>query len=153
MNKKEIKEILHQHGLWLNDNTRGQRSNLQRADLRWADLQGANLPFYKNCPPTGSFTAWKKGQHGVIIKLEVPTFARRCSCLTSRKCGCDIAYIESIEDKNGNLIDSCWNWNTNYPRQYKAGSFISSKNYNPDIRNECTSKIHFFITREEAEAF
>jgi len=52
MNIDELKTILEQHKLWLEDNG-GERANLQGADLqgadllyanlRWANLQGANL--------------------------------------------------------------------------------------------------------------
>ena len=38
MNEDEIKAILKNHALWLNDNSAGER-----AVLRWADLRGANL--------------------------------------------------------------------------------------------------------------
>ncbi len=48
MTKKEIKEILILHKLWLNNSPQGQRANLCDADLRGAnlcdaDLRGANL--------------------------------------------------------------------------------------------------------------
>ena len=42
MNADELKTILEQHKLWLEDNG-GERANLQGADLRYADLQGADL--------------------------------------------------------------------------------------------------------------
>ena len=43
MTKKEIKEILNLHKLWLNDNSQGQRANLRDADLRGANLRDADL--------------------------------------------------------------------------------------------------------------
>ena len=42
MNADELKTILEQHKLWLEDNG-GERADLRWADLRGADLQGANL--------------------------------------------------------------------------------------------------------------
>ena len=42
MNADELKTILEQHKLWLEDNG-GERAKLRRADLRWAVLQGADL--------------------------------------------------------------------------------------------------------------
>lgn len=39
----DIKEILVQHALWLNDNTQGKRANLSGANLRGANLSDANL--------------------------------------------------------------------------------------------------------------
>ena len=48
MTQEELKSILDQHALWLEDSTKGQKANLQGADLqgaylREADLRGANL--------------------------------------------------------------------------------------------------------------
>ena len=44
MNKKELKEILDQHQLWLDsDCEQGRRADLWDADLRGADLAGVNL--------------------------------------------------------------------------------------------------------------
>lgn len=42
MNKDELKSILDQHGLWLDDNG-GRRADLRGADLKRADLQYADL--------------------------------------------------------------------------------------------------------------
>lgn len=43
MDKIELKVILEQHKLWLEDNSKGKRANLRGADLRDADLYGADL--------------------------------------------------------------------------------------------------------------
>ena len=44
MNKKELKEILAQHVLWLDsDGEQGRRADLEGANLREAKLRGANL--------------------------------------------------------------------------------------------------------------
>lgn len=48
MNDTELKSIVAQHKLWINDSEDGKRAdlqyaNLQRADLRWANLRWANL--------------------------------------------------------------------------------------------------------------
>lgn len=50
MNKDELKTMLEQHRLWLEDNNSGKRANLQYADLQYASLQyadmrGANLQY------------------------------------------------------------------------------------------------------------
>jgi hypothetical protein len=135
-------------------------ASLRGANLVGASLRGAKLPYYKICPTTGSFIGWKSGKttheyytKQTIIKIKILACSRRCSCLISRKCGCDLAYIESIEDTDGNALKKCMNWNVGYPREYEVGKFVSSKNYDPDLREDCASKIHFFITREEAEAW
>ena len=42
---KTLTEILELHKLWLEDNTKGQRANLQYANLRYANLRYANLQY------------------------------------------------------------------------------------------------------------
>ena len=43
MNANELKSILEQHNLWLEDHRKGERADLRDADLRGAGLSGANL--------------------------------------------------------------------------------------------------------------
>jgi len=43
MTKKEFSKILSDHKKWINDNTKGVRANLSRANLSGADLSRANL--------------------------------------------------------------------------------------------------------------
>ena len=43
MNQEEIKAVLDQHEIWLQNNNEGKMADLQGADLQGADLQGANL--------------------------------------------------------------------------------------------------------------
>jgi len=43
MNREQLKDILHQHKLWLLDRSTGKGADLRGADLEGADLEGANL--------------------------------------------------------------------------------------------------------------
>jgi hypothetical protein len=48
MNQEEIKAVLEQHEIWLQNNNEGkmadlQWANLQEANLRWSNMQGADL--------------------------------------------------------------------------------------------------------------
>jgi len=43
MDEKELKKILKQHKIWLDDNSRGKEAYLQHAYLRHANLRHANL--------------------------------------------------------------------------------------------------------------
>jgi hypothetical protein len=43
MDKKELDLILEKHKLWLEDNSKGERADLRKANLRGADLSWANL--------------------------------------------------------------------------------------------------------------
>jgi len=45
MKQNELNKILELHKLWLEDNSKGERADLQRANLQGADLQGANLRY------------------------------------------------------------------------------------------------------------
>ena len=64
-------------------------ANLRGANLRGADLSGAKnfkAHLFQIVPETGSFTGWKKGENGHLIKLEIPAEAKRHNAIGSRKC-------------------------------------------------------------------
>jgi uncharacterized protein YjbI with pentapeptide repeats len=42
MTQEELKQILEQHKLWLDDPTKGNRADLREANLRGADLREAD---------------------------------------------------------------------------------------------------------------
>ena len=135
-----------------------QGADLQGADLQGADLQGACLRgaigFHVwACPPSGGFTAWKKGGNGEIIKLKIPWWSRRVSPVGCRKCRAEFAITLSIE-KNGKSEASCENWNNNYPYTYEVGKVQGSPNgYDATLLDECRPGIHFFLTKKDAEDF
>ena len=125
----------------------------RNADLRNADLRGTKLPNFQICPESGSFIAWKKGRNNCIIKLYIPASAKRSSCLKSRKCRAEFVKVLNIFNAKGKSINKCLCWNVNYYTVYKKGQTIYPDKYDPDIRVECTSGIHFFITKKEAKEF
>jgi hypothetical protein len=59
----------------------------------------------------------------------------------------------SIKDAEGNKIDSCKCWNDSYNLVYTVGEIALPDKYDDDIRVECSSGIHFFITEKEAREF
>ena len=135
-------------------------ANLWYADLRGADLGGANLwstdlSCVKNiffpmaCPEKGSFIAFKKAGC-YIIELFIPSNAKRCSA-TSRKCRCSKAKVISITTPSGdktNITEVHSNYDPNFI--YKLGEYVEVKNFDDNRWNECSTGIHFFITRQEA---
>ena len=135
-------------------------ANLYGADLRGADLGGANLwstdlSCVKNiffpmaCPEKGSFIAFKKAGC-YIIELFIPSNAKRCSA-TSRKCRCSKAKVISITTPSGdktNITEVHSNYDPNFI--YKLGEYVEVKNFDDNRWNECSTGIHFFITRQEA---
>ena len=135
-------------------------ADLYDADLRGADLGGANLwstdlSCVKNiffpmaCPEKGSFIAFKKAGC-YIIELFIPSNAKRCSA-TSRKCRCSKAKVISITTPSGdktNITEVHSNYDPNFI--YKLGEYVEVKNFDDNRWNECSTGIHFFITRQEA---
>lgn len=145
-------------------------ANLHLADLNGADLDEANL--YEanllqaklsevlsispeeierraNCPLSGNFPAWKKGYNGEIMRLIIPSYAKRVSPITSRKCRCDVAFVLRIE-KGGEQLSECYTSYGGVKTMYKVRQFVYSHSYDPSPLVECSPGIHFFITRQEA---
>jgi hypothetical protein len=123
------------------------RANLSGANLSWANLSGAylsgaGLPHFQICPEEGDFIAWKKVTGGVL-KILVPAEAKRTSSLVGRKCRAEFVKVlegEGVSKHDGKTL-------------YKAGGTVYPDRYDDDIRIECTSGIHFFMTRREAEEY
>ena len=140
-------------------------ANLGSADLGYADLGGAdlsdanlwhtdlscvkNLFFPMACPEKGSFIAFKKAGF-YIIELFIPSNAKRCSA-TSRKCRCSKAKVISITTLSGNKTNITEVHSIYDPNFiYKLGEYVEVKNFDDNRWNECSTGIHFFITRQEA---
>lgn len=135
-------------------------ANLYGANLGGANLDGANfwstdLSCVKNiffpmaCPEKGSFIAFKKAGF-YIIELFIPSNAKRCSA-TSRKCRCSKAKVISITTPSGdktNITEVHSDYDPNFI--YKLGEYVEVKNFDNNRWNECSTGIHFFITRQEA---
>ena len=139
-------------------------ANLICADLIGANLSGANLSgadlscaYYNEstsfllsqCPSEGSFVGWKK-THGLIIKLLITETAKRSSA-TSLKCRCSEAKVLEIQNIDGSLSDVKEAY-SNYDLSfiYRSGEIVNVDNFNEDRWNECSTGIHFFISREMA---
>lgn len=142
-----------------------RNANLGNADLGYADLYGAdlsganlrstdlscvkNLFFSMACPEKGSFIAFKKAGF-YIIELFIPSNAKRCSA-TSRKCRCSKAKVISITTLSGNKTNITEVHSIYDPNFiYKLGEYVEVKNFDDNRWNECSTGIHFFITRQEA---
>ena len=141
-------------------------ANLRWTSLREADLRGANLyeadlydanlhetkamPCPLACPEEGSFIGFKRTRNDLIVKLEIPADALRCSA-TGRKCRCSKAKVLSITTLDGSESDVIFaqsNHDDNF--FYAVGETVEVSNFDPDRWNECSTGIHFFITRQEA---
>ena len=153
---EQLNEILTKHAEWVNScGAKGVRANLWGANLKGANLKGANLwdakiDFHIACPEKGSFIAFKKVKDDYIVELLIPEDARRCSA-TSRKCRCDKAKVLSITKIDGTSdgVDTVYSiYDETFA--YKIGETVEIKNFNDNRWNECSTGIHFFLTRQEA---
>ena len=136
-----------------------RRANLRQADLNGADLSGAiltNVKYNENtaffalcCPEEGSFIGFKKAG-GKIIKLLIPEDSKRSSA-TTRKCRCSKAKVLSITEIDGSdrgITEVCSDLDERFI--YKVGETVSVSDFDENRWNECSTGIHFFITRDEA---
>ena len=128
-------------------------ANLGGANLGGADLRDAKINFYIACPEKGSFIAFKKAgnnYNNYIVELLIPEDARRCSA-TSRKCRCDKAKVLSITKIDGTSdgVDTVYSiYDETFA--YKIGELVEVKDFDDNRWNECSTGIHFFLTRQEA---
>jgi uncharacterized protein YjbI with pentapeptide repeats len=137
-------------------------ANLARANLTDANLAGANLAGAKGADlavaktrilPEGDLIGWKKCANGVIAKLRIPADARRSHAF-GRKCRAEYADVLALFDANGKSIDGPAITNQHGPlTEYVIGRRVAPDRWDDDWQKECAGGIHFFITRDEAEAY
>ena len=141
-------------------------ANLRYADLRWSDLRYADLRdadlagvevnsdtlgYHLSCPEEGSFIAFKKCKNDTILKLLIPEDAKRSSA-TTKKCRASKAIVLDITDKNGKQIEAVGSmYNSDFI--YEVGEVVEVEDFDEDRWNECSTGIHFFLTRGEAEVY
>jgi hypothetical protein len=128
------------------------RARLTGANLSKANLAGAILPDFKITPDTGVFTGWKKVSGNVVLKLEI--IGERNSSLVGRKCRTNQAKVVEAYNRDGSICTEKEFVSLHDPNfKYVVGETICEPEYNSDIRVECTTGIHFFVTCQEAEGF
>ena len=170
ISKHKLNSILNKHEMWLLNDPRGKRADLRWADLRGAnlykadlsgadlsganlykaDLSGAKLDWPLACQEKGSFIGYKKCRNNLIVKLEIPEDAYRCSA-TSKKCRCSKAKVLSItnlygsESKSGVAVSK---YDSSFV--YRIGETVEVTDFDQNRWNECSTGIHFFMNREDA---
>ena len=143
-------------------------ANLREADLRGADLRGANLrganlrgadlrgadhnegtAFLLSQCPDGAFIGYKKASSH-IVKLLVPEDAKRSSA-TTLKCRCSKAKVLEIQNLDGSKSDlKAVPSDRDENFIYVVGKEKEVEGFDEDRWNECSTGIHFFISREMA---
>jgi hypothetical protein len=123
-------------------------ANLYGANLRGADL-GEKLPHFQICPQEGAFIAYKATCEAVLT-LEIQADSLRTSSLIGRKCRASTVKVlaASVEAEDG-----IYHSKHDYDFTYQIGEIAGVDNFDADPRVECTSGIHFFMTRAEAEEY
>lgn len=136
--------------------------NIRGADLFGAVLEHAQLEgveddeatkwFRMHCPEKGAFLGYKKCVNDRMVQLLIPADARRTSA-TLPSCRCDKAKVLTIKsfDFRQNF-DEAWSLvDENFV--YRRGEWVVVKDFNEDRWMDSTTGIHFWMTREEAEAY
>ena len=134
-------------------------ATLRGANIANADLCGAKLDdvkydcstsfFALQCPEEGSFIGYKKAcSH--IVKLEILPDAKRSSA-TTHKGRCNAAKVISITTLDGK-DDGTQSVSSDRDPSfvYRVGEIVRVDDFDEDRWTECSTGIHFFITRDEA---
>ena len=133
-------------------------ANLSCVNLSYADLRGANLSEVNynhltaflslQCPEEGSFIGYKKSGNK-IVKIRIEEDSKRSSA-TTRKCRASKVTVLSITSIDGKEEFQKAENTGDYSFTYEVGKTYEIDNFDEDRWNECSTGIHFFITREEA---
>ena len=130
-------------------------ANLAGANLARANLAGAYLAGAKNADfaiaqtrilPEGDLIGWKKCMQDVIVKLRIPEAAKRSHAF-GRKCRAE--YADVVEVIGADVGISKHDSST----EYRVGQRVIPDRFDENWAEDCSSGIHFFITRLEAEAY
>jgi hypothetical protein len=128
---------------------------LHGAYLHGAVLSGAYLSGAKGLAifvvaGEGDIVGYKKLAGGAIATLLIPSAARRVNKIGSRKCRAEWAVVMDIEGASD--ATACSNHDPTFT--YTAGGTVRPREpFDDDVREECASGIHFFITRQEARNY
>ena len=127
-------------------------ADLSGADLANADLANAKLPKFQ-IDQRRSLKVWKKLFGGKIAKLRIPCRAKRTASPIGNKCRAERAFVIEIRDMvSGESFSEGYSMHED-SFKYTVGEYVSVPDFDDDIRVECTSGIHFFMTEEEAKKY
>ena len=135
-------------------------ADLSSADLSSADLRSADLSFAKNndwaaalvtIVPDGDIVGWKKLKGGLIAKLIIPAKAKRSNA-TGRKCRAEYAKVLDIWNGEEHVKRGESGYEDGF--MYVVGKTVKpTEPFDENRWDECSTGIHFFITRIEAEKY
>lgn len=142
-----------------------RRADLIEADLRGADFLGANLSgsrltyafidniildekesYRKGVILKDAMIGYKKCRKEKIVTLEIPKGAL-VFCINGSKCRTNRAIVKEIS-KGTKAVSR---WSSDFI--YHVGDEIEIENFNLNPTIECSTGIHFFRTKEEADNY
>ena len=124
-------------------------ADLSSADLRSANLRGANQDSQTRLPafqlPAGELIVFKK-TISAIVTLRIDAHTPRTATLIGRKCRAAAAFVLAVSSgtEAAGMHDGTI---------YRVNETVIADGYDDNPCIECTHGIHFFLTREEAEAY
>ena len=130
-------------------------ADLSGADLSGANLSGADLSGIKNADMViartrilseGDLIGWKKCKNNVIVKMQIPSDAKRSHAF-GRKCRAE--YVKVLEVIGAEVGIAQYDDKT----EYRKGEIVKPDSFDENWQDECAPGIHFFITRIEAENY
>ena len=132
-----------------------EKATASRVNLSWADLSGADLSRVKNADlviartrilSEGDLIGWKKCKNNVIVKMQIPSDAKRSHAF-GRKCRAE--YVKVLEVIGAEVGIARHDNKT----EYRKGEIVKPDSFDENWQDECAPGIHFFITRIEAENY
>ena len=130
-------------------------ADLYGASLYGANLSGADLSGAKNADlviartrilSEGDLIGWKKCKNNVIVKMQIPSDAKRSHAF-GRKCRAE--YVKVLEVIGAEVGIAQHDGKT----EYRKGEIVKPDSFDENWQDECAPGIHFFITRIEAENY
>ena len=99
--------------------------------------------------PDGEIIGYKKCRDNKIVKLRIPTEAKRSHAF-GRKCRAEFAEVLEITKGSRQLKTAQSTYDSSFI--YKVGETVKPIiPFSDDWQEECESGIHFYITKLEAE--
>ena len=133
-------------------------ANFNSVDFRSANFRSADLNINIdentfgltiNCPEEGEFIGYKKAKNGVIVKLLIMEDSKRSSATTYK---CRASKVMTLEI-DGGLQQEIQTAHSNSDLLYRVGKVIEISDFDENRWNECSTGIHFFMSREMAKNY
>lgn len=105
------------------------------------------------CPSDGAFVGWKKCRDDLIVKLQITEDSKRSSAFC-RQCRCSKAVVLEIQNLDGTKSNADYAVSIRDGKfKYRVGETVEVDDFDDDRMHECSTGIHFFITRKEAVTY